>query len=280
MTVFECDDEPGGLLRYGVPEFRLEKQLIDRRVRQLVAEGVVFKTATAVGTDITATELKEKFDAVCLASGAATPRDLDLPGRKLSGIHFALDYLGGREAISAKDKAVVVIGGGDTGNDCVETALAQGAKSVVQLEILPEDKVANDPTHDDQTIARADRKWRVQTKEFRGDGRLTEVAAAEVQWARRTGGGNEPVAAPGGKFVIPADIALLAVGFKRTFDPNIAEQLGLTTEDDGGVYVERYATSVDGVFAAGDIVSGPALVASAIRSGRKAAVRIDSYLNR
>jgi len=280
VTVFERDDEVGGLLRYGVPEFRLEKQLIDRRVKQLVEEGVKFKTSTAVGSDITGRELKDNFDAVCLAVGAVDPRDLDLPGRKLSGIHFALDYLAGRTEASAKDKDVVVIGGGDTGNDCVETALAQGAKSVVQLEIMPEDKVATDPTHDEKATARADRRWLVQTREFRGNDKLTEVSASEVQWVRRPEGGNAPVAIPGGDFTVPADMALLAVGFERTLDPTLATQLGLTVEEDGGAYVERYETSEDGVFAAGDAVSGPALVATAIRSGRKAAAQIDSYLNR
>ncbi|MBL7221594.1 MAG: glutamate synthase small subunit [Phycisphaerae bacterium] len=280
VTVFERDDAVGGLLRYGVPEFRLEKHLIDRRVEQLTAEGVAFKTATVVGKDITAAKLKENFDAVCLATGATAPIDLNIPGRKLNGIHFALDYLGGREAISAKDKSVVVIGGGDTGNDCVETALAQGAKSVVQLEILPEDKVANDPTRDEKTAAGADRRWQVQANEFRGAEQLTAVGATEVQWAPIHGGRNEPVAVPGGDFLVPADLTLLAVGFKRTFDPDLAEQFGLTTDDDGGVHVERYQTSEDGVFAAGDTVNGPELVVSAIRDGRKAAERINSYLSR
>ncbi|MDP6543613.1 MAG: glutamate synthase small subunit [Phycisphaerae bacterium] len=280
VTVFERDDAVGGLLRYGVPEFRLEKQLIDRRVEQLTAEGVTFRTATTVGTDISAAELKEDFDAVCLTTGATAPGDLNVPGRELHGIHFALDYLGDREAISAGNKHVVVIGGGDTGNDCVETALAQGAKSVVQLEILPEDKVANDPTRDDQATAHADRRWQVQAREFRGGDRLAEVAAVEVQWAPGSAGGNEPVEVPGSDFVIPADMALLAVGFKRTFDPDLAEQLGLTTEDDGGIFVEQLRTSVDGVFAAGDTVSGPALVVNAIRSGRKVAAQINSYLIR
>ncbi|MDP6637165.1 MAG: glutamate synthase small subunit [Phycisphaerae bacterium] len=280
VTVFESDDDIGGLLRYGVPEFRLEKELIDRRVRQLADEGVTFKTATTVGVDITAIKLREQFDAVCLATGATAPRDLDLPGRKLNGIHFALDYLAGRQPISARDKSVVVIGGGDTGNDCVETALEQGAKSVVQLEILPEDKVANDPTHDNHASDRIDRRWLVQTREFHGNDHLTEVAATEIQWTRRSDGMNEPVAVQGGDFTIPADIALLAVGFNRTVDENLAGQLGLTTDDDGGMFVERYSTSVDGVFAAGDTVSGPALVVNAIRSGRKAAAQINSYLGR
>ena len=280
VTVFERDDAIGGLLRYGVPELRLEKHLIDRRVEQLTAEGINFKTATTIGDDITAEELKENFDAVCLATGVTVPQDLNVPGRELDGIHFALDYLGGREAISAKDKSVVVIGGGDTGNDCVETALEQGAKSVVQLEILPEDKVVNDPTHDDQATARADHRWQVQTREFRGAEKLTQVVATEVQWAPGRNGRNEPVEVPGADFVIPADMAILAVGFKRTFDPNLAEQFALTTEDDGGVFVEGYRTSTDGIFAAGDTVSGPALIANAIRGGRKAASQINSYLNR
>jgi indolepyruvate ferredoxin oxidoreductase len=280
VTVFERDDAVGGLLRYGVPEFRLEKQLIDRRVEQLEAEGVTFRTATAVGADVSAAELKENFDAVCLATGTTAPSDLNIPGRELDGIHFALDYLGGRQAVSAKDKAVVVIGGGDTGNDCVETALAQGAKSVVQLEILPEDKVVSDPMHDDQATAGADRRWQVQAGEFRGNDQLTEIAAKEVQWAPGPTGRNEPVEVPGSNFVVPADIALLAVGFRRTFDPDLAEQLGLAIEDDGGIFVEGYRTSVGGIFAAGDTVSGPELVVNAIRSGRKAAEQINSHLSR
>jgi NADPH-dependent glutamate synthase beta subunit-like oxidoreductase len=151
---------------------------------------------------------------------------------------------------------------------------------VVQLEILPEDKVANDPTHDNHASDRIDRRWLVQTREFHGNDHLTEVAATEIQWTRRSDGMNEPVAVQGGDFTIPADIALLAVGFNRTVDENLAGQLGLTTDDDGGMFVERYSTSVDGVFAAGDTVSGPALVVNAIRSGRKAAAQINSYLGR
>ncbi|MDP6046521.1 MAG: glutamate synthase small subunit, partial [Phycisphaerae bacterium] len=280
VTVFEQADELGGLLRYGVPEFRLEKQLIDRRVKQLAEEGVTFKTSTSVGSDITANKLKEQFDAVCLATGATEPVDLALPGRELKGVTFALDYLAQPEAMSAKDKSVVVIGGGDTGNDCVETAVAQGAKSVMQLEIMPEDKITTDPTHDEEASAGVDRRWCVQAREFRGNNQLTEVSATEVQWARGAGARNEPVAITGGEFTIPADMALLAVGFKRTIDPEVAKQLTLTIEDDGGLYVERYETSVAGIYAAGDTVSGPALVANAIRSGRKAALQIDSYLNR
>jgi len=280
VTVFERADEIGGLLRYGVPEFRLDKSLIDRRIKQLEGEGVKFRTSTGVGSDITAIELKEQFDAVCLAVGAAAPRDLDLPGRGLKGIHFALDYLAGGDGISAQGKSVVVIGGGDTGNDCVETAIAQGAKSVVQLEIMPEDKVSTDPTHDEKDSAGVDRRWQVQAREFRGNDRLTEVAATEVQWVPRAGGRNEPTAVDGGEFSVAADMALLAVGFKRTLDPNIAKQLHLSMDDDGGMYVERYETSTPGIYAAGDTVSGPGLVAGAIRSGRKAAAQIDSYLNR
>ncbi len=280
VTVFEQADELGGLLRYGVPEFRLENQLIDRRMKQLAEEGVTFKTSTSVGSDITANELKEQFDAVCLATGATEPVDLSLPGRELRGVAFALDYLAEPDAMSAKGKSVVVIGGGDTGNDCAETAITQGAESVIQLEIMPEDKITTDPTHDDQASAGVDRRWCVQATEFRGNSQLTEIAATEIQWARGSGARNEPVAITGGEFTIPADIALLAVGFKRTIDPEIAKQLTLTVEDDGGLYVERYETSVDGIYAAGDTVSGPALVANAIRSGRKAALQIDSYLNR
>jgi len=290
VTVFEKDDAVGGLLRYGVPDFRLEKQLIDRRVEQLNAEGVAFKTATTVGKDITGQELREEFDAVCVTTGATVPREPDIPGRKLRGVHFALDYLrngnccqaaGAADApaaLSARDKSVVVIGGGDTGNDCVETAFTQGAKSVVQLEILPHDQVCTDPTHDERTVARAERHWAVQTTEFRGDGHLTEVAATEVTWGRGPGGRIETTKVPGGDFTVPADMALLAAGFTRKFDPDLAAQLGLEVDEDGGVWLDGLATSVPGVFVAGDAATGPALVANAIRSGRKTAARIDQYL--
>ena len=144
---------------------------------------------------------------------------------------------------------------------------------------MPEDKVTTDPTHDDETIAGAYRRWQVQTKAFGGNDKLTEITAAEVQWAPGPEGRNQPVMLPGTDFVVPADIALLAVGFERTVDPNLAEQLGLITDADGGMYIDRCATSIDGVFAAGDTVSGPALVANAIHSGRKTAAKIDAYLN-
>ena len=290
VTVFEKDEKPGGLLRYGIPDFRLEKELVDRRVEQLEAEGVTFRCGVDAGADVTGIELREQFDAICLATGAAAPRDLDVPGRQQKGIHYALDYLRQEnrlnagveppadQRISAADKIVAVIGGGLTGEDCVETALKQGAKEVHQFEILPQASVDGDGHGEDEAPPeQLTRRWCVATKAFGGDGRLSDLQAVRVQWTPSPTG---PVMSEmsGSDFRMKVDLALLAVGFDATVAPPLAEQLGLQTDEAGTVAIRDSATNVDGVYAAGDLVLGASYVVSAIDSGRKAAARIEQYL--
>jgi len=292
VTVFERDEKIGGLLRYGIPQFRLDKALIDRRAEQLRAEGVTFRTGVTVGRDVPADRLREEFDAILLATGAARPRDLNVPGREKRGIHFAMDFLrqenlaaAGVEAavgeyISVRDKVVAVIGGGETGNDCVEAAVLQGAKQIHQLEILPEPApgayVPAAPRNDGGDGI--GRRWSVATKQFAGSGEaLTGLEAVQVQWYESTKG---PVMRekPDTRFSVRADLALLALGFDAEVDPRLAAQLGLQTDEAGRVAVQNHATSIEGVFAAGDFATGASLVVNAIRSGRDAAAKIDEYL--
>ncbi len=292
VTVFEAEDAPGGLLRYGIPQWRLGAELIDWRVEQLKAEGVKFRTSTQVGKDITANELHEQFDAVLLAVGASVPKDLKIPGREIRGVRFGIDFLrDGNLAVSAestsvKDKVVAVIGGGLTGEDCVEVAVAQGAKKVHQFEILPEGNtgvpwgqvspVKNNHGRDGHAT-NVHRQWCVATKSFSGDGNLTSLEAVRVEWKPST---NGPVmkAIPGGEFSLNVDVVLLAMGFDAVLPKPIAEQLSLTTDKNGGITTKSCATNVPGVFAAGDLVTGPSYVAAAIAAGRNAAEKIDEYL--
>ena len=287
VTVFERDAEPGGLLRLGIPDFRLEKGVLDRRIEQLRAEGVTFRTGTEVGKDISADELAEQHDAVCLATGALKPRDLDVPGRQKEGIHFALDYLRqenlrqsgievpSAQSIHAKDKVVAVVGGGETGNDCVETALLQGAADVYQLEILQENHTANDLTH--RKPERVKRRFCVATRAFLGNNGVAELAASQIRWIQ-TPEGRRMIDVPDSRFQVPADLVLLALGYDSQLDPDLAGQFGLDVDAAGKVVVHDFATSRPGVFAAGDAAAGPGLVATAIHSGRKAAETIDRYL--
>ena len=289
VVVFEKDPAPGGLLRYGIPDERLDKGLVDRRIEQLTAEGVEFRAGVRVGRDVTAEQLREDFDAILLATGAARPRDLDVRGRQNPGIHFALDYLrqenfrlagqyvSDTDAISAKDKVVAVVGGGLTGEDCVETALAQGAKEVHQFEILPkpEERTVGSYEHDPDAVSR---RWCVATKGFGGNGDgLTELQAVRVQWVNSAQG---PVMKelPESEFRMKVDLAVLALGFDPIVDPDLAAQLGLKADPDGKIQLTGLDTGVEGVFAAGDLVTGPAYVVTAIASGRAAAQRIARHL--
>jgi len=280
VTVFEKDPQIGGLLRYGIPDFRLPRDLLDRRAAQLQAEGVVFRTGTRVGTDVRGTELREQFDAVCLATGAARPRDLDIPGRQLDGVHLATEFLrrhnvGAGEGLSAEGKTVAVIGGGETGNDCVETALLQGATAVHQIEILPEDSFNGwGGAHENVR-----RHGSVMARTFAGDGRLGEIVASRVRWTRSA---NGPVMSeiPGSEFRLRADMALLALGFDPIVDDDLAEQFDLATDPRGAAIVTDCRTSAEGVFAAGDLVAGASLVAGAIDSGRRVARKIDTFLGK
>jgi len=282
VTVFEKDPAAGGLLRYGIPSWRLEKQLIDRRVKQLQQESVQFRMGAEAGIDITGRELREKFDAVLLATGAAAPKDLDLPGRQKEGIVFALDFLRngaeGDAPASAKGKTVAVIGGGLTGEDCVEAALAGGAKEVHQLEILPVTAVDTPQlTHPIEQEDLVHRRWCVSTTGFDGDGRLNGLQCVQVKW-RRAAGKDVMETLPDTEFTVSADLAVLAVGFEPAVPKHLAEQLGLKTDERGRIAVKQYATGVDGVFAAGDLAVGASYVATAIDSGRKAAEKIIEYL--
>jgi indolepyruvate ferredoxin oxidoreductase len=295
VTVYERDEMPGGLLRYGIPAHRLDKGLIDRRLEQLREEGVEFRNAVAVGRDVSAADLRSEYDAICLATGAESPIDLDVPGRhEVEGVHFALDFLRQENRkklgvyasesgqIDPRDKVVAVIGAGLTGEDCVETALAGGAREVHQVEIRPEQIVAgnggNGHAHED--ASRVHRNWSVATRKFTGQGsRLTELECVPVDWTPSSRG---PVMKPHDEkpFRVKTDLALLACGFQASIEQEVIEQLGLRTDSAGRIVVEDQAANVEGVFLAGDVINGASYVATAIYSGRQAAVRIDQYLRR
>ena len=288
VTVFEKEPECGGLLRYGVPAYRLDRDLIDRRIKQLAAEGVVFRPAVEVGKDISVEQLGKDFEAVCLASGANRARDLDVPGRKQEGVYFAMDFLRqanqrqagqyvSQAAISAKGKVVAVIGGGLTGEDCVETAILEGARMVHQFEILPR-SAPNRRGAQAIAAAAVDRQWCVVTKQFDGDGRrVNEIRGAKVRWTR---GDSGPVMRelPGSEFRVRVDMALLAMGFDPVLEGDLAGRLGLATDDGGRIVAKDCRTSRPDVFVAGDLATGPSYVASAIASGRQSAQKIDDYL--
>jgi glutamate synthase (NADPH/NADH) small chain len=305
VTVYEQDARPGGLLRYGIPDFKLEKTVVDRRIALMAAEGVTFENGVAAGRDIAPTFLRRRFDALCLAIGARQPRDLKVPGRDLAGIHFAMDflaqqnrriagYLGDDAAISAAGLRVVVIGGGDTGSDCVGTAIRQGAASVTQLEIMPEPPEARHEStpwpqwpYQKRTSSShqegCERRWSVVTKKFIGrKGRVNRLAGVAVAWA--TDADGRPVRmseTPASDFSLPADLVLLAMGFTGPAKDGLAEALGLALDARGCLAVDANGmTSAPGIFAAGDAVSGASLVVRAIAAGRSLAVNIDAWLGK
>jgi glutamate synthase (NADPH) small chain len=303
VTVFERDDRIGGLLRYGIPEFKMEKKVLDRRLDQMQAEGVVFRANAHIGVNVPVEELKKNFDAILLAGGACAPRDLPVPGRDLQGVHFAMEYLTQsnrrcegekipvNEEITAKGKHVVIIGGGDTGADCLGTANRQGAKSVHQLEIMPrppETRASDNPWPQWPFIYRVasaheegvERLYSVSSKRFIGDGqgRVKTLELVKVEMVREHGRAiiNE---IPGSTFTIPCDLALLAMGFTGPERPGMLEQLGVKFTDRGNVWHNGdWMTSVPGVFAAGDMQHGQSLIVWAIAEGRSAARGIDKYL--
>ena len=298
VTVFERDDRIGGLLRYGIPDFKMEKGIIDARVEQMRAEGVTFKTGVSAGVDLRGEDLRSRFNAVILAGGARKPRDLPIPGRDLDGVHFAMDFLtqqnkriAGDEvpekgALLAGGKHVIVIGGGDTGSDCVGTSFRHGAASVLQLELMPKPSLVRMPTNpwpEWPLILRtsssqeegAARDWAVSTKSFIGDGgRITHLEAVRV-----TLEGGKLKEMDGSAIRLPCDLALLAMGFVGPERPGLIEQLGVDLDGRGNVKTtESGATSVAGVFAAGDMSRGQSLVVWAIADGRRAAAGVDAYL--
>jgi glutamate synthase (NADPH/NADH) small chain len=303
VVVYENAPKPGGILRYGIPSFKLEKGVLDRRIRLMEEEGVQFETCVEIGRDISLRFLAKRFDAMVLTGGAREPRDLKVPGRELRGIHFAMPYLTQQnlrlegetlppdQEILAKGKNVVVIGGGDTGADCLGTALRQGARRVWQLEILPQPpptRPASTPWPAWPNILRessshkegGERRWCVNTRRFAGeDGQVRQLHAYEVQWVAGADGRSTPREIPGTDFVLDAELAILAMGFVGPGPNRLVEELGLQLDPRG--FVRRGAgnmTSQPGIFVAGDMTQGASLVVRAIEDGKCAAQDVAAYL--
>jgi glutamate synthase (NADPH/NADH) small chain len=305
VTLFEKGDRIGGLLRYGIPDFKMEKHLIDRRVEQMAAEGVSFRTGVHVGVTMMAAELLSQFDAVALTAGSEKPRDLPVPGRELAGVHYAMEFLPLQNKVVAGDtvpgqilatgKHVVVIGGGDTGSDCIGTSIRQGAASVTNFELMP-----MPPEHEDKALTwpywplklrtsssheeGASRDFAVATKAFHGkDGRVESLTACHVEWVKDEKGATAMREVPGSEFSIPAELVLLAMGYLHPVHDGLVDQLGLAKDPRGNVKASTegpgcYATSVPKVFAAGDMRRGQSLVVWAIREGRQCAREVDAFL--
>lgn len=302
VTVFEKDDEIGGLLRYGIPDFKLEKRVIERRIEILKAEGINFKTNCEIGKDYQANQLRKDFDAVVLAGGCQVPRDLNVEGRELEGVYFAMEYLAEQNRrnagkpvkykdIDAKGKIVIVIGGGDTGSDCIGTARRQGAKEVYQYEIMPKPPVERDDTmpwpefprtlktstsHEEGCI----REWCITTKKLEGKGgKLTKLHGARVQWQKDENGRFTMKEIEGSQFEQKADLILIAMGFTNPIYEGMLKELDVKIDDRGNVLTDnKYMTSIEGVFAAGDMRTGQSLVVRALSEGLKAAEAVDEYL--
>jgi glutamate synthase (NADPH/NADH) small chain len=290
------------LLRYGIPDFKLEKSVIDRRIRLMEQEGIIFRTNSHVGVNISAQHLQDEFDAVVLCGGASAPRDLPIPGRNLKGVHFAMDFLPQQNKrvagdrifsgdILASGKNVLVIGGGDTGSDCVGTSNRQAAKSVAQIELLtqpPLTRSADNPwplwpmvlmtssSHEEGV----NRQWAILTKEFTGDnnGRLTGLKVVDIVWEKNAEGkmGFQEVA--GTERTIPCELALLAIGFTGAEKAGMIEELNVELDERGNIRSTNYQTTQEGIFAAGDIRRGQSLVVWAISEGREAAKAVDTWL--
>jgi glutamate synthase (NADPH/NADH) small chain len=301
VTVFERADRIGGLLRYGIPDFKMEKHLIDFRMQQMEAEGVTFKAGVDVGKDVPLAQLRTEFDAVVVASGATKPRDLAIPGRELDGIHFAMDFLPQQnkvvagdtvaDQISAAGKHVIILGGGDTGSDCLGTSNRHGAASVHQFELLPQPpdgRTAEMPwpywpmilrtssSHEEGVI----RDWSINTKAFHGkNGKVTELEAIRLEWVTGDNGRPQMKEIAGSEFRLKADLVLLALGFLGPEHYGAVSELGLKTDERSNVAADaRYMTSESGVFACGDARRGQSLVVWAIWEGRECARGVDEFL--
>jgi glutamate synthase (NADPH) small chain len=302
VVLFEKEDRIGGLLRYGIPDFKMEKHLIDRRMAQMAEEGVAFRPNAHVGGNVSAQELLEEFDAIALTGGAEQARDLPVPGRDLDGIHFAMEFLPQQNRVVAGDavdrqivatgKHVVVIGGGDTGSDCVGTSNRQGAASITQFELLPQPpeeenkplvwpywpiKLRTSSSHEEGVA----RDWAVATKRFEGaNGKVERLVAVRVEWQKDAGGAMKMVEVPGSEFTLPADLVLFAMGFTGPVAKGLLEQFGVERDARSNVKAntDDYRTSVAKVFAAGDMRRGQSLVVWAIREGRQCARAIDEFL--
>jgi glutamate synthase (NADPH/NADH) small chain len=303
VTVYERDDQAGGLLRYGIPDFKLEKSVLDRRLALLKAEGVVFATGVDVGGGLGWRALREQHDAVLLALGARRPRELEVPGRELEGVVLAMEYLehqnrvvaglASREArLDAAGKRVLILGGGDTGSDCLGTALRQGAKSVTQVELMPappSTRAADNPWPRWPLIFRTSssqeeggsREFGLMTKQLVGkDGRLSALQAVQVEPRREVGGPPRLVEVPGTEVTHEVDLLVLAMGFTGPDTGKLAEELGVKLTPRGTVQVDaRFATSAEGVYCAGDASRGASLIVWALSDGREAARAVDAYLS-
>ncbi|MCP5373077.1 MAG: glutamate synthase subunit beta [Hyphomicrobiales bacterium] len=306
VVVYEKNEKIGGLLRFGIPDFKLGKTLIDRRMAQMQAEGVEFRPNFHIGGGIPAGKIADDYDAIVLACGSEQPRDLPVPGRELKGVHFAMEFLTqqnrrlfGRHpadevALHAAGKHVIVIGGGDTGSDCVGTSVRHGAASVTQLEILPKPpereekdltwpnwpmKMRTSTSHEEG----CERDWSVSTRCLNGDGKVESISLVRVEWEPRKGGGFDMVEVPDSEFELKADLVLLAMGFVHPVHEGLLQQLGVALDPRGNVQADlhgpkAYHTSVDKVFAAGDTRRGQSLVVWAIHEGRSCARAVDEYL--
>ncbi|MBU6467758.1 MAG: glutamate synthase subunit beta [Betaproteobacteria bacterium] len=302
VTVFEKNDRIGGLLRYGIPDFKMEKHLIDRRVTQMQAEGVTFKTNVHVGVTLATDTLMKDFDAVVLTGGSEHPRDLEVPGRELNGVHFAMSFLPQQNKRNAGDsvennilatgKHVVVIGGGDTGSDCVGTSIRQGALSVTQFELMPrppekENKPLVWPNYPMKLRTSSSqeegcqRDWSVATKAFLGsNGKVEKLLAVRLDWQKNEQGQMVMKEIPGSEFEVKADLVLLAMGYVHPVHEGLLKSLGVGLDGRGNIAAstDNYKTNLDKVFAAGDMRRGQSLVVWAIREGRQAARAVDEYL--
>lgn len=299
VMLFEKDDRIGGYLRYGIPDYKLDKSIIDRRMKQLEAEGVVFRPNTIVSAE----ELEKEYDAVILTIGAGVPRDLKVPGRELKGVHFALEFLTQQNRlnagdtipeehlINAKGKHVVVVGGGDTGSDCIGTSIRQGAAKVSQIELLnqpPEKRAPNNPWPTWPTILRTstsheegcERMWSINTKEIIGDnGQANLLKAVKLEWTCPKGERPTFKEIPGSEFEIKADLIFLAMGFVHVEQSGLIADLQVETDERGNIKInDDYMTSKKGIFAAGDAEMGASLVVRAINRGREAAAKVQAYL--
>lgn len=298
VTVFEREDTLGGVLARGIPDYKLDKSVIMRRLEQLRQEGVVFNTGIHVGQD-TMLAFLEDYDAICLCGGSTVPRDLSIEGRALKGIHFAMDFLkqqneinngtyDGLERISAENKNVVVIGGGDTGADCLGVAIRQGAKEVYQLELMPkppEDRTLSMPWPYWPMILRSNsaheeggiREWSILTKYFSGEDYIEKVHCVKVEWHEEDGK-KKMVELANSDFIIEADLVLFAMGFLHPEHDGIIKKIGLEVDQRGNAKTKDYQTNISKIFAAGDFRTGQSLVCKAIADGRKAAEAIHKYL--
>ena len=303
VTVFERDEVVGGLLRLGIPDFKLEKHVVQRRVDQMAEEGVEFRTRVYVGRDCAISDLKDGYDALLLAGGSTIPRDLPVPGRELDGVHFAMDYLTQQnrlvagqhvdpdERITAEGKRVVILGGGDTGSDCLGTAHRQGAEIVYQLELLPEppvDRRPDNPWPQWSAILRTSssheeggvRDYNILTKSFAGSGKVEKLNGVRLEWGPPDDNGRPAmIEVPGSEFALDVDLVLLAMGFLHPEHGDMLGDLGLAIDSRGNVGRDAdMMTNVEGVFAAGDMSRGQSLVVWALAEGREAARGIDRYL--